>query len=442
MERTIIAELLHWKNQSQRLPLLLRGARQVGKSYVVCEFGRQYFSQSLIINFEQQRNYIACFNELNPHSIIKAIEAISGQFIIPGETLLFLDEIQECPKAIMALRYFKEQLPRLHVIGAGSLLEFALKAEGFRMPVGRVQSLYLKPLSFYEYLIASNKQTSVDYLKNITCKEGVNPGLHTQLQTSLREYFVLGGMPAIIQTFLNDHSFHQAQVLQSALLTTYRDDFGKYASLNKHKYLQRLVESIPGLVGQHFRYAHIDPHMQSRELKFGLDCLIDAGIIYKIYNSQATGLPLNALVNEKKFKILFIDIGLVNATSLLSAQLLLREDLMLVNKGVLAEQFVGQELLAHTPHYLPGQLFYWSRDKVGSMAQIDYVINIDELILPIEVKAGKTGTLKSLQWFLNNTKSPLGIRISLHPLQFHHNILSVPLYMIQEIPRLVAEVYK
>lgn len=429
-------DLLIWKRDPERMPLLLRGARQVGKSFLVENFGRRHFQHLLIINFEEQKEYLTCFESLDIPRILSAITALSGQAIIPGETLLFLDEIQVCPAAIMSLRYFKEKMPQLHVIGAGSLLEFALKQEGFHMPVGRVQSLYVKPLSFYEYLMARGQNSLIDYLKNMLLHESLDTGITQKLEAYLREYFILGGMPAVIQSYLNTGSFDKTPLLQQGLLINYHDDFGKYASQNQHKYLQKILDRVPGMVGERFQYAHVDAHMQSRDLKNALDNLIDAGLMYRIYCTQASGLPLNACLQEKFFKMLFLDIGLVKATSFLSPYLMLKEDLMLINRGMLTEQFVGQELLANTPRYLPGQLFYWKREKKGAQAEIDYVTHLDEFIIPMEVKSGKTGSLKSLHYFLNSFSLPFGIHLSLKPLQIHHNILSVPLYMIPEIPRL------
>ncbi len=437
MKRTLETDLIAWKNQPGRMPLLLRGARQVGKTYVVTTFGESHFDNVVSINFELQREYLACFENLDPHHIITSITAISRSHITPGKTLLFLDEIQECPQAIMSLRYFKEKMPELHVIAAGSLLEFALKEEGFRMPVGRVQSLYLKPLSFYEYLTAQNYDALNDYLSKVTLKEKFDLAIHNKLEKLLREYFVIGGMPAVVQHYLQNKNLMQCQMIQAALLNTFRNDFGKYASHTKHKYLQAIFDKTPAMISEHFRYAEIDAHMRSRDLKIALEQLIDAGLIYRVACTNASGLPLNALINEKKFKLLFLDVGLVKATSLLDAKIMLQEDLMLINQGVLVEQFVGQELLANSPSYLPGQLFFWEREKRGSSAEVDYVIQINEKIIPVEVKAGKSGKMRSLKIFLEEKKSPFGIRISLNPLEFQDGILSVPLYMIRELKRLV-----
>ncbi len=437
MHRELIEALISWKNQPSRMPLLLRGARQVGKTYLASHFGKEHFSHLVEINFELQPHFANCFESLEPTKIVNAINTLIHQKIEPGKTLLFLDEIQECPRAIMALRYFKEQMPSLHVMGAGSLLEFAMKDEQFRMPVGRVQSLYLKPLSLIEYLKAAGYENLIEVLAGATPESGLDKVATYKLEELLHEYFILGGMPDVISHYLEHHDLPYCQIIQAALLNTYRNDFGKYASSAKHKYLQRLYEKTPGMVGQHFQYSKVDPNMQSRDLKSALENLVDAGLIYQIYASKASGLPLNAFISEKKFKLLFIDIGLVKATSLLDVELIKNKDLMLINRGVLVEQFVGQELLAYGPTYQAGQLFYWERAKPSSTAEVDYVINVEEHVVPIEVKSGKTGSLRSLQLFLDEKKLPFGVRLSLAPLSYKNRVLSVPLYMAHEVPRLV-----
>ncbi|MCK4608369.1 MAG: AAA family ATPase [Gammaproteobacteria bacterium] len=439
MKREIETDFLQWKNHPNHLPLLLRGARQVGKSYIVEKFGNSHFSNTVTINFELQSQFINCFNELSPKKIITSISALTKQQIIPGETLLFLDEIQECPNAIMALRYFKEQMPALHVIGAGSLLEFTLKEQNFRMPVGRVQSLYLKPLSFIEFLRATKNQLLIEHMEAATLKHGIDTVIHEHLLKLLHEYMMLGGMPEVIQNYLDNKDLYQVQLTQSSLLNTYRNDFGKYSKHVNYKVLQQVFDKAPGLVSQHFKYIKINPDILSRDIKPALTALEDAGLIYPVYCSNAAGIPLNTGINEKKFKLLFVDIGLVKNATELDAELLLSNDILLLNRGALAEQFVGQELLAYKERYRKSSLYYWERDARNSSAEVDFIINKGPDIFPIEVKAGTSGTLKSMKIFMQEKKSILGIRISQKPLSLEHNILSIPLYMIKEIPRLIAE---
>jgi len=441
MQRIHEATLKTWKEAHARSPLLIRGARQVGKTYLITKFAKETFTSFVNINFDLQPEYKHCFQSLQPTEINNLLTAINRQPIVPGQTLLFFDEIQECPQAIKALRYYKELMPELHVIAAGSLLEFVLKDAEFSMPVGRIHSLYLKPVTFKEFLIANNYVDLLEYVTTATSSTTLNPALINLLEKLLHTYFIIGGMPEAVDTYLHTKNFTETKIIQLSLLNTFRNDFGKYATKSKHKYLQRLFEKAPGLIAEHFKYSQIDPDMQARDLKTAIETLNCAGLIYQIFASQSTGLPLNALINPKRYKLLFLDIGLIKASSNLDAELMLQKDLMLVNKGNLAEQYVGQELLALAPAHSAGELCYWEREAKGSSAEVDYVINVGDKIIPIEVKAGKTGSLKSLNYFLehHSNNKPLGIKISMQPLGFSNNILSIPLYMVSEIERLAME---
>ncbi len=439
MFRLVQNELLAWKRDPGRKPLLIRGARQVGKSYLAEQFGREQFSSTVVINFEFERKYRLCFETLDPQKIISGIELIASQTITPGETLLFLDEIQECPQAILALRYFKEKMPALHVIAAGSLLEFTLNQAEFRLPVGRVQSLYVKPLSFYEFLLADGQHKILDYLKSVSARETIETPVHELLLEKCREYFLIGGMPEVVNQYIANKNGAKCQILQGTLLEYYQKDFGKYHANIKLLYLKTLFDKTPGLVGEHFKYRDIDANGLSRDIKPAVQCLKDAGLIYTVHATNASGLPFISTINERKFKLLFIDIGLVSHATRLDFQTLLSTQLLLLNRGGLAEQFVGQELLAYGRSYEMQHLYYWDRDKPGSVAEIDYVTNMGPNIIPIEVKAGTTGRLKSLHLFMQEKNSTLGIKISQDPLHFEKNILSLPLYMIHEHERLIGE---
>ena len=439
MRREIEAELLQWKDNPQRLPLILRGARQVGKSFIIEKFGTHHFDSVVTANFEYQPDLASCFETFDPNSICAKLEILLNKRIIPGRTLLFLDEIQNCPKAIMALRYFKEKLPSLHTIAAGSLLEFVLHEEKFSFPVGRVGFLYLKPLSFREYLVSHDQGMLCEWLRKVNIDNFTDLEIHQLLMTFLRQYFLIGGMPAVVKSYLEQRSFLECQKILKTLLETYQNDFPKYATKAQYKYLQKIFEKAPALVGQHFKYAQIDPETRSRDLKIALEQLEWAGLLSKIYATNASGLPLQAHIKENKFKLLFLDIGLMNLANRTDLQMLWDTNLTDLNAGAQAEQFVGQELLAYAHSYSREPLFYWQREKKDALAEVDYVIQAGSAIIPIKVKAGTTGRLKSLVQFLEEKKSPFAVRISQHPLSFHDRILSVPFYLIQELPRLIQE---
>lgn len=437
MKRDVEKDLLEWKNWPGRMPLLLRGARQVGKTYIVENFGKEHFDSFVEINLERDHNLFPYFESLDPRKILSALEIYTGKQIIPGRTLVFFDEIQECPKAIMALRYFKEEIPELHVIGAGSLLEFVLSDQDFRMPVGRVQFLYLRPLSFGEFLDASENHLLRAYLQKVTLESPVEELFHNQLTLLLREYLALGGMPSVLNEYFAERSWQRCQEIQSHLLTTYRNDFGKYARHTQHRYLQVLFEKAPGLISQWFKYSKIDPEVPSRYFKEAVQQLSDAGLISQVFATSATGIPFAATMNEKKFKILFLDVGLVKRACRLEMDLLLEGDLMLINQGALVEQFVGQEMRAYANRYESSPLFFWCRERKSASAEVDYVISIDSNIIPVEVKSGTTGRLKSLRIFIEEKQCRLGIRVSGKRLSFENRILSIPLYLVSEIKRIV-----
>jgi predicted AAA+ superfamily ATPase len=437
MKRTLINELVKWKNQVNRMPLLLRGARQVGKTYLIEHFGKTYFDDMVNINLELQPRLKSCFDTLQPDLIIQTLEIETQKSIISGKTLLFIDEIQECPTAIEALRYFKEKYPDLHVIAAGSLLEFVLNEANFSFPVGRIEFLFLYPLSFSEFLLALGDKKLCEYLSHIQLTDSIPESIHDKAIERLKLYFVLGGMPAVVQSYIDNNDLLRCQQLQAFILNTYRGDFGKYAHIVNPPYCQRVFEKAPLLIAKKFKYVDVDPDIQSRELKKAVTALRLAGIITPIFMSKATGLPLNASINEKDFKLLFLDIGLVKYASRIDAEILLREDVLLINNGAIAEQFVGQELIAHQPSFDHAALFYWHKEQSKGSAEIDYLMQHKNHIIPLEVKAGKSGRLKSLQVFMHEKNSHIGIKISQDIFNYNGKILSLPLYMIAELQRLL-----
>ena len=281
MHRDIEANLLKWKTQKDHMPLLLRGARQVGKTFIIEKFGQEHFEEVVTINFELQPELIRCFDNLDPAAIINAIFLATNRKITPKKTLLFLDEIQDCPNAIRSLRYFKEKYSSQHVIGAGSLLEFVLNDANFRMPVGRVQSLYLKPLSFKEFLVGSDNNQLREFIEKINIDEKIPIVVHEKLLKLLREYMILGGMPSVLEKYFSTKNISDCQDMQTVLLNTYRQDFGKYAKKTDHRYLQRLYEKIPGLVGENFKYSKVDPD------------ILCIALLHRIFHSPVLSMKKN-----------------------------------------------------------------------------------------------------------------------------------------------------
>jgi len=440
MQREIEKHLIEWKNKEEKYPLLVRGARQVGKSYVIEEFGKRHFNNTVSINFELTPNLKECFQNLDPAQIITKLQLLLNTRITNKDTLLFFDEIQECPQAILSLRYFKEKMPQQSVIGAGSLLEFAFKVNDFRMPVGRIQFLNLEPLSFVEFLHATNNCNLLEYVSQLTSQNRGELVIHKQLLELLRNYLIIGGMPAVVKEYLNSCNILECQRIQSALLETYRNDFGKYANLAQHKYLQKVFDAAPRLSGQRVKYVQIDREIKSRDLKNAMELLSLARIVRPVYASRASGLPLGAQAVPQKFKLTFLDVGLMQYVCGLGAELRMEKEIMQINSGAVAEQFVGQELKAYNDPYKDNSFYFWARDKRGSCAEVDYLFTKGKYVIPVEVKSGKGGRLKSLRAFLKEKKSPVGIRLSTDQLSFHERILSVPLYMISHIDRLLNNI--
>lgn len=437
MKRHLEKELISWKQRPDRKPLLIRGARQIGKSFLIEKFGRENFESFVIINFEEMRDAQLSFEgDLTPSYLLRDLSTRLRTPIVPGKTLIFFDEIQACPNALLSLRFFKEQMPELHVMGAGSLLEFIMGDERFSFPVGRIEYLYMRPLSFVEFLEAKGEEMALSWIKEAIPHKPVGAATHKSLITSVKEYFMIGGMPEAINSFLNTGQFLDLDRIHYTLMNTYESDLGKYPRSTQQKFMKLLFEAAPRLIGEHFKYAKIHAHAQSRDYLESLDVLSRTGILHQVFANAASGIPLATQLNDKKFKLLFLDIGLVPQTT---QSLLSQEDLTLINGGNLAEQFVGQELIAYAQPYTRAVLYYWEREKKGSDAEVDYVIEAGPYVIPIEVKAGSKGRLKSLKQFMEEKKSILGLRISQAPLALEGNVLSVPFYMIQEIPRLIIE---
>lgn len=440
LKRNIDKVLSEWKNSRTRQPLLVRGARQTGKTFSVMHFGKTHFNHTVAVNFEERPEFSGCFTSMDITEIIEKIAILAGSEIIPGETLLFLDEIQECPPAILSLRYFYEKMPGLHVIAAGSLVEFAFKSPNFRMPVGRICSLFMEPMSFSEFLDALSYEKLRSYLEKADIQTGIEPIFQEKLEKILQTYLVVGGMPGVVAAYADNASPEEIRILQRSILQTYQADFAKYASTAQHKYMKDVFLATPRLVGTRCKYSHISPHVRSRELKNALNLLTEARCLHQVFHSAGRGIPLEAQKNPKKFKLLFLDTGLMQRALGLDTRLMLEKNIMTVNRGSITEQFIGQQLLATINCYEDKKLYFWARETKSSRAEVDYLASLGPVVFPAEVKSGKTGTLKSLRLFLDeHPECPFGIRFSGHELFMYDRVLSIPLYMAEQWERLCKQ---
>lgn len=430
MKRLIKYDLNCWRHSSRRKPMLMRGARQVGKTFEIRKLGKQ-FTHFLEINFEKQPDFIPVFEKnLDPVRIIDTLSSMTGIPIIPDKTLLFFDELQFCENALKSLRYFYEDMPALHVIGAGSLLDFAIEAIG--VPVGRIEYCFMYPLSWMEYLASTGNTLLFEKILSHDVKNPFDEILHQKLFELLAQYMQLGGMPEVIADSLSEKNSLVAFNKQLSIINTYRDDFPKYAKKLQIKYVEAVFNHIPHCVAQSFKFTQIPGNYQKRELEPALNLLVKAGVVHKILQTAGNGVPLSAEANLEKYKLIFLDVALSQAMlgNQFSAWLLNPLETF-INKGSFAESLVGQEFLAYSSCNMKTSLHYWHREKTGSHAEIDYLIQLQDKVVPVEVKSGAGTTLKSMHLFLDNkTQTPFGIRFSTHNYSVVDRVHSYPLYAI------------
>jgi len=390
MKRIVEQKLIDWKASSRRKPLIIRGARQVGKTWLVENILANQFDSFIKIDLEKRRDlHIYFAGNLDCRTILNHME-LATERIIPGRTLLFFDEIQACPRAITALRYFYEDMPELHVVAAGSLLEFAFGE--ISVPVGRVQYLHLHPLTFYEYLLAIGKKPMADC--SLETPAGISKSIQQMILKELRSYFFIGGMPECVKTWRDSGSMIETFQVQSEILDSYRDDFMKYKPRIDTTCLDAVFLNVAKSVGEQLKYTHLNAGHSGQMNRKAFDLLVKARVVQKIPDCDPSGLPLGATANQKKFKAAFLDIGLMQRISQVQAELeLQQEKLLSMYRGKLSEQFVAQELLA----WHSSELFYWARDARGSNAEVDYLAVKENAIFPVEAKSGKGGSLKSRQ---------------------------------------------
>lgn len=454
MKRVAQNYLNEWLTSLNRKPLVIRGARQVGKTWLVREFAKSCGRTLIEINFEKHPTYANLFESNDPQQIMLNLSGVFTEQINAETCLLFLDEIQAFPQLLAKLRWFAEDLPALPVIAAGSLLEFVLADHTFSMPVGRISYLNLEPLSFEEYLLAHDRKGLCDYLAAYQIENEIPLPIHEQLLTYFKDYILVGGMPAVVASFVEEKSFSRMSQIQHDILSTYRNDFAKYRGKIAVERLEEVITSVPAMLGNKFVYSHVNAGVQSGSVKQALELLEMARLCYRVTCIAANGLPLAAEKNHKIFKEIFLDVGLCNAMLGLNLnQIRLASEINMINNGGLAEQVVGQLLRTINPFYITPELFYWVRNSDKSNAEIDYIIQHENKVIPIEVKAGTTGTLKSLQVFITMKQYKVAVRInsdlpSLADVNhknykgdaLEYKLLSIPFYLIEQLHRLLNKV--
>ena len=450
MFRKNITDLLEWKNRSNRRPLIIRGARQVGKTYLIRQFSKT-FTSFLEINFDETPDKSKLFETETITETIKLLEIEFKIKIIPGKTLIFLDEIQSSPELLAKLRYFYEQKPELHIIATGSLLDFTLANHEFSMPVGRIEYMFLGPMTYEEFLLANNEKKLLEILKNYTIKEKLPEFIHNKSSKYLKYYFYVGGMPAAVNIFSKTKDFELVSREHNIILQTLVDDFSKYQKKVNVQLLQKIFSKIPKQVGQKLKYVNLDLNEQAKTISASLNLLKLAKIVYLVKHSSGNGIPLSFESNDKKIKPLFLDVGLMLSTLNLSITDFHNvKDLNLINSGAISEQFIGQHLLYRDKSFKVPELYYWNRESAGASSEIDYLISHKNKVIPVEVKSGKTGSLKSMQVFISKKNTDLGIRFNADIPSLvetesaiptlkrkKYKLLSLPMYLVDELPRIL-----
>jgi predicted AAA+ superfamily ATPase len=430
MERTLLKALKTWKNGSERKPLILRGARQVGKTWLLKEFARTEYQSCAYVNFDQNERMQRLFSsDLRPARILEGLQIECRRAIIPGETFIIFDEVQEVPQALASLKYFYEETPDYHIATAGSLLGVALHP-GTSFPVGKVSFLDLRPLSFMEFLMAMGDSNLAELIERRDW-----PLLSTfknQFLQRLREYVFTGGMPEVVAGYAARHDVIEVRQTQQRILDAYEQDFSKHAPISSVPRIRLLWRSIPGQLAREnrkFVYGAVKPGARAREYELAMAWLADCGLIHRINRVTKPGLPLRAYEDYSSFKLFLLDVGLLAALCRVDAVTLLEGSRIFEEfKGALTEQFVLQEL--RTLDDL--DIHYWSAD--ASTAEVDFVVQENGAVWPLEVKAGENLQSKSLKVYRDRYDPPLCLRTSLSDFREQDWLCNIPLYAIDTLP--------
>lgn len=454
LDRDGLDYLVEWcRSDKKRKPMLLRGARQVGKTTLVRMLAERLNLQLVEINLEKPWRFTSIFGDLDPRRTIEAIEFELNIDIDPRGSIIFFDEVQACPSALPLLRYFYEEVPEYRVIATGSLLEFVLAEPAFSIPVGRVEFFDLGPMTFREFLLAIKEENAVARIESYRLGDTILVSIHDKLNHLVRMYSIIGGMPEAVAGFARNRSLKEAEKVKSEIIETFRLDFNKYREKSNPHLLSIVFDSMPRLMGKKLIYSRINTNYRSGDLAKAVEQLCLAGITVKIFNSHANGVPLAAEKNDRFFKMMLLDTGLLfTQLRLVPTEIDQVAELNLVNNGTLAEQFIGQHLYQLQPAYRTPELYYWAREKRASSAEVDFVIADDaHNIIPIEVKAGSTGSMRSLQIMVREKSLTRAVRFcSASPSILNEErktakgpaaftLISLPHYLVQQVIRLLAE---
>jgi predicted AAA+ superfamily ATPase len=432
MERTLIHELLMWKEKENRKPLILKGVRQCGKTYLLKDFGNRYYDNVAYFNFEETDSLISVFEkDYDTKRIILELELFWGKSIKPDTTLIILDEIQECGRALTAMKYFCENAPEYHIVCAGSLLGIALQQQ-LSFPVGKVDFLTLYPMSFSEFLRACGSETLADYVDNFKKGDTVPEPIGDKLTTFLRQYYITGGMPEVVSTWQKNNNIEEVERIQQNIINSYELDFAKHAPTKDFPKLTAIWRSIPEQLAKEntkFIFSHVKKGWRSKDLEDALEWLIAAGLVYKVCKIEKPFIPLSSYADDTSFKLYMADIGILRKLSKLPYEVVLDATPNYKEfKGSLTENYVLCELVKSVDE----TLYYWSS---GNTAEVDFILQSASEIVPVEVKSERNVKARSLAEYRKKYTPKYSVKTSMKNETNGEEVLNIPLYLISALER-------
>ena len=435
MERTLIYELLVWKEKENRKPLVLKGVRQCGKTYLLKDFGNRYYDNVAYFNFEETDSLISVFEkDYDTKRIILELELFLGKSIKPGATLIILDEIQECGRALTAMKYFCENAPEYHIVCAGSLLGIALQKQ-LSFPVGKVDFLTLYPMSFSEFLRACGSETLADYIENFKKGDTVPEPIGDKLTTFLRQYYITGGMPEVVSTWQKTNNIEEVERVQQNIINSYELDFAQHAPTKDFPKLTAIWRSIPEQLAKQntkFIFSHVKKGWRSKDLEDALEWLIAAGLVYKVCKIEKPFIPLSSYADDTSFKLYMADIGILRKLSKLPYEVILDATPNYKEfKGSLTENYVLCELVKSVDE----TLYYWSS---GNTAEVDFILQSGSEIVPVEVKSERNVKARSLAEYRKKYTPKYSVKTSMKNETNGEEVLNIPLYLISALERLTV----
>lgn len=435
MQRTAIKKLKEWKDEKEHKPLIIEGARQVGKTWLMKEFGKQYYEQVVYLHFDNNPELAAVFeHDYKIPRLIEAFEILSGIKINPDNTLIIFDEVQECPRALTSLKYFNENAPAYDIVAAGSLLGL-IHHEGTGFPVGKVSFLNLYPMDFFEFARALGEERFIELIEKKDFQ--MIKIFNNEFEKLVKMYCYIGGMPEVVQDFINNRDYKRVREIQKTILASYENDFSKHVPANTVEKIRMLWRTTPSQLAKEnkkFIYSAIKTGARAKEYELALLWLKDAGLVYQVNRIKKPDLPLIAYQDFEAFKLFVVDVGLLSALTNLDVKTILEKTQIFEEfKGAIAEQYVYQQLKSADDD-MP--IYYWSNDS--SRSEIDFVIQLDGYVIPVEVKAEKNLKAKSLKNFIQEYKSEKSVRTSLADYKLNdNNLYDIPFYAIGNIEAIV-----